>query len=479
MKLSKLTPEQEALIPKVKDFWINNFLNHEEDLKLDDIKDEIYWVYEKIGLKKPIILIADNWYNQQLMYNFVKIYFSKTQLNQVENQVENQVGDQVRNQVENQVRNQVWNQVENQVWNQVGDQVRNQVENQVWNQVENQVENQVGNQVENQVGNQVGDQVENQVRNQVWNQVGDQIENQVRNQVRNQVGDQVENQVGNQVWNQVRNQVENQVRNQVGDQVRNQVENQVRNQVRNQVGDQVWNQVRNQVWNQVENQVWDQVRNQVRNQKLEFIWNYYGSGFYNSWFLSFYDFFEKVGIVKNADFIKWKKLTSNQCNILWFENFVFVSKLPIKTKLDNNGRLHSITGPAIEWRGYYSNYFIHGVGFDKELWKKVSQRKLTIKQILKLENIEQRYISLQLYGAEKLLEECKAKLIDKSTRGNYLYEISTLIPNRKVKLLKYTCPSTERIYVSFVPDEIMKADKGMAWKFQINEDEYSLLRIEA
>ena len=72
-----------------------------------------------------------------------------------------------------------------------------------------------------------------------------------------------------------------------------------------------------------------------------------------------------------------------------------------------------------------------------------------------------------------------AELIDASRRGNELYSIDTIIRGKTLKILKYRDRSTQQLYISFVPDEMKKADKAMAWKFQIGDDEYGGLRDEA
>ena len=72
-----------------------------------------------------------------------------------------------------------------------------------------------------------------------------------------------------------------------------------------------------------------------------------------------------------------------------------------------------------------------------------------------------------------------AKLIDASKRGNELYGIDTMIHGRTLKILQYRDPSTNQLYISFVPEEIKKADDGMAWKFRMSRKEYDRLRVEA
>jgi hypothetical protein len=40
------------------------------------------------------------------------------------------------------------------------------------------------------------------------------------------------------------------------------------------------------------------------------------------------------------------------------------------------------------------------------------------------------------------------------------------------KLLRYGCPSTDRQYASFIPENITDADEAMAWKHRLTKEEY-------
>jgi len=124
---------------------------------------------------------------------------------------------------------------------------------------------------------------------------------------------------------------------------------------------------------------------------------------------------------------------------------------------------------------------INGVFFEYELWEKVVDNKLTSKEILALQNIEQRMIALKLRGAEQLLTELDAKSINKSARGNELFLLKDVF-SIPAYFLKYTDPSTGRVYVSGIDPEVgieADADAAMAWKFQLTAEEYAELRHEA
>jgi hypothetical protein len=135
--------------------------------------------------------------------------------------------------------------------------------------------------------------------------------------------------------------------------------------------------------------------------------------------------------------------------------------------IDKENRFHSEEKPAVYWKDGLETYFLHGVLLEKDLWKKILDNKLSFKECMALENIEQRMIALKYLGTEKLLKEAKAKLVDDPIRGYRLYKINNIFP-RTEYLLKYKDPSTDREYVSFVPPDVgEKKDviEAVAWKW--------------
>lgn len=239
-------------------------------------------------------------------------------------------------------------------------------------------------------------------------------------------------------------------------------------------------QVDSQVRSQVRLQVELQVRSQVESQKLNYYqFSYYGNITDFGW-LGFYDFFDRLGIVRNKDFTKFKNLIDcGVYDMIQQDNICYVCGMPEYIKRDAGNNLHSETESAIKWKDGFELFFLSGVAFTKELWQKVSSKEISAIDALKIENIEQRYATLKYLGAEKLLKDLSAELIDKSDRGNELYCLKGIIPNKEVKLLKYDCPSTGRTYTKFVPFEMTKADEAQAWSFQLELKEYQNLTAES
>jgi len=326
--------------------------------------------------------------------------------------------------------------------------------------------------------------VESQVRSQVGSQVESKVRIQVSNQVENQVRSQVRIQVENQVFNQVESQVKSQVENQVFNQVFNQVESQVENQVFNQVFNQVESQVRSQVGSQVESKVRIQVSNQVLSQEIKcFFDSFYGRCDDYGW-ISYYDFFERIGIVENKLFSKLKELI--KCNLfssIIQDKFCIISRPPVFLNRDEQGRMHCTTDYAIAFADGFALNYIHGVFFEKELFDKFKNKTLTSEDILSLENAEQKAVLIQVLGYEYIFKSLKQKSIvdeqtkffnkDKNKKVNYvLFEFK--INNIKARVIKVEWYEKNQFRQTFlgVPNTINDAIEAVAWTCYKTKEEW-------
>lgn len=127
---------------------------------------------------------------------------------------------------------------------------------------------------------------------------------------------------------------------------------------------------------------------------------------------------------------------------------------------------------------------IHNMFHTMETWIKIAKDELKFSDILAIRDIEQRMVALKRYGVEKMLHDANAQVINKSKRGNELYRIPAekKIFSQDAYYLKYSDPSTGRIYISGVPPEMGitgDADACMAWKHGLSLQAYQLLTNEA
>ena len=166
---------------------------------------------------------------------------------------------------------------------------------------------------------------------------------------------------------------------------------------------------------------------------------------------------------------------------LEWEDTLYLVPTPL-VKIDAQNRFHSTVFPSIQWRGGEEFYYLHGVNFDKKLWKSIVDKTIKPKNALSLENMEQRMIAIKYMEPEIMLKELDAEKIDESERGNTLYKITKVFP-KPAYYLKYKDPSTNRIYISGVDPNVEEntkdADAAMSWKFNMTKNEYLNLAVEA
>ena len=279
---------------------------------------------------------------------------------------------------------------------------------------------------------------------------------------------------------QVESQVESQVWSQVGSQVLLQVRSQVKSQVLLQVRSQVRLQVKSQVWSQVGSQVESQVQTKDKEFFLEAS---YGRCDDAAW-VSFFDFFEKIGILKNKLFSKYKELLKGGlfCFIAQ-KDIAYLSKPPIFLGRDENGAMHCLDDYAVAFTDGWGLHYVHGVYFSKDLFQKAFQNKtITAEEILQLENAEQKAVIMKEFGYEKIINSLKEKkIIDAQTkffnRGNKEVEYQLIeipVGNLKAKFLKveWWGKGIKRQTVLGVPPESKDAISAVAWTCYKTKKEY-------
>lgn len=167
------------------------------------------------------------------------------------------------------------------------------------------------------------------------------------------------------------------------------------------VGSQVWSQV----WSQVKSQVRSQVRSQVGAATL----NYRGGQLWASWG-AYVSFFRDVMGWHDpvlANFVLDEALTVNSGWVWWHEDVVAISDRPREIHRDNQGRLHSLTGPAIRYPDGWAIHCVNGVSVPAK-WIE-DKDNLDPAEVLKAENVEQRAAGATIIGWPKMAERLTAK----------------------------------------------------------------------
>ena len=441
-KLEKLTPEQEALIPIVRSEWIDFALKSSKQPTMEELQPIVNWYYSKFSKVKPRICVCESPMAMQLAINIMQ----QEKFWQVINKEL-----KTRKSVERNLGSSIGNSVENSVWNSVANSVENSVENSVANSVANSVRSSVANSVWNSIANSVW--------NSVWNSVANSVENSVENSVANSIG----NSIANSVWNSIGNSVANSIAN------------------------SVWNSVWNSVRSSVENSVANSIGNSVINEGKMQYHNHYTGIAWESW-LSFYDYFKRIGIFENEDFNKYIAFhKAGVWEAVFFEKMVFVCTLPTKVLKNERGRLHSTSEAAVQWINGEEYFAVNGVMFNKELWVKAfKERSITAQEAMQIKNVEQRQEVLRFIGWDILLKQLKAEVINEQDAvmngKKYHYQLIEADLNdhiingksKRARFVKVICPSTGEYHTLRVPptEETNTCMKAVAWTFQETEDSY-------
>ena len=179
-RITRLTPEQETLLPAIRDKWLTIGLSIGAPNK-QAAEDALADAYRAGGLQPPrfVVWLDSPWagvvgrcYAPEIVAKGLRRLRARGQVaDQVGDQVDGQVDDQVGDQVGDQVRGQVYGQVGGQVRGQVYGQVRGQVDDQVYGQVDGQVYGQVDGQVRGQVGSsEIGERLTQWWQGLMWGQ---------------------------------------------------------------------------------------------------------------------------------------------------------------------------------------------------------------------------------------------------------------------------------------------------------------------
>ncbi len=273
-----------------------------------------------------------------------------------------------------------------------------------------------------------------------------------------------------------------QVRGQVWDQVWGQVWGHVGGQVSDHVWDQVRDQVRGQVWGQVRDHVRDHVRDQVGDQvggkKLNyFSFSSYGNVSDYGW-LSFYSFFEEEFGINNTNkaFKAFRELIRTGIyDMVQLDGLCVACSLPMRVERNTEKRMHSVSGPAIEWKDGYKLYYLNGIHFPEDMFLKLTSGEMSFADILAIQDVDQRNQAMRFVGKEereKFLHHVSAQLMDThqktSINGNEIYYKLWKLPKgsifqRDTYAMQYNCPSTGMDNFSGVP-EMRTCAEAMAWK---------------
>jgi len=166
--------------------------------------------------------------------------------------------------------------------------------------------------------------------------------------------------------------------------------------------------------------------------------------------------------------IAYRKICESVSYVWPNRNFVIVCDRPAAINLDAEGRLHSETGKAIEYRDGWGLSAWHGTAIPSE-WIS-DKNSITPEIALKWENIEQRRCACEILGWENILDQLNPESINKDDDPMIGELLEADLPGSgKERFLKVQC-GTGRTFVLPVDPSCKTALEANLWTYGLEPD---------
>ncbi len=214
-----------------------------------------------------------------------------------------------------------------------------------------------------------------------------------------------------------------------------------------------------------------------RNIESAIAWREWARSQYQVDELAYFDYIREVFHLEE-DTQRLQGLNAIAQNAGWifpYENICWVTERPTSLLRDDQGRLHSVNGPAVTYPDGWNVYAIHGVNLPPHVFE--SPDLITVDEIDSSENAEIRRVMTERYGTARYLRETGAQEISKDDYG-VLYQRN--IPGQEPLLMVKVINSTPerdgsaKEYFLRVPPTMTTAREAVAWTFGIPPEHYEL-----
>ncbi len=171
----------------------------------------------------------------------------------------------------------------------------------------------------------------------------------------------------------------------------------------------------------------------------------------------------------------WDAFTAGGEGGCWwtFPDYCFVCEPPSEFHLDERGRAHSETGPAVAWPGGCAAYYWHGVRVPSHVVD--IPETIGIEEIERERNIEVRRVLLERYGETRYLLDSGANAVQKDERGELYRKESGIDEPLVFVRVENSTPESDgsrKPYFLRVPPAAKTAREAVAWTFGLGPGEY-------
>jgi len=176
-RLKDFTPTIKAKIPEYIERAVAGVFDggRYKDFTLEKAQEAVNWNYKFCGYKEPVVIVAENPYEAQVFFNYIKgnedlkklilllykLKAGKIDLKQIkldlpsDSQLASQLNSQLNSQFDSQLHSQLRRKLHSQLYSQLDDQLDDQLYDQLYDQLNDQLYDQLHSQFDSQLHSQL------------------------------------------------------------------------------------------------------------------------------------------------------------------------------------------------------------------------------------------------------------------------------------------------------------------------------------
>jgi hypothetical protein len=332
------------------------------------------------------------------------------------------------------------------------------------------------------------DSLRDSLRASLWDSLGDSLRDSLWDSLgaslRDSLWASLRDSLWDSLWDSLRASLRDSLGDSLGDSLRASLGASLRASLWASLRDSLWDSLGDSLGDSLRASLWDSLRASLRDSLRASLRDSLGNawwGQHESYWIAFYLFCRDIiGIQydehRSRQLDMWRDIAQSCCWWWCYENYVIVSERPTVVGMDDAGRIHGATGPAIAFADGWQVHAWHGTRVPKEWIEKTGS--LPVSSALTWPNIEQRRAAAELLGWKRVLSELSPRVIDRDIDPviGELLEID-LPEAAQSRFLRVLC-GTGREFVLPVPREMRTALQANAWTYRLEDTPQILRQME-
>lgn len=185
--------------------------------------------------------------------------------------------------------------------------------------------------------------------------------------------------------------------------------------------------------------------------------------------VSFYDLFHRIGVINDeeaAEIIALREYGKVAWDSVLLDECAIVIRRPLAIRLDDDGNLHSTTGPCLEWTDGEKDYAYHGTWVAERIV--MAPKSFTAAEITAITNTEERRALGEIAGWQWIADQLGAEVVDKWYDRSRRLRYELLACKNGQKLLRKQSPELKNrkqpTYVEPVHENLKTAQAARKWQ---------------